>query len=160
MATRSRSPQWSRVRLPMPLSRIGPSPACVRRFRKAGLGCGILNWALRYTESVTEPFVTSEAPLVAEMLPGVSASDAVQHPDTLLYFPICWQVCLFGSRRRFDLGTDKLGSHDMTVARRKYRLFAQDFLISPVKLDDITDFCGTQVPANTVAASATGATCQ
>jgi len=128
--------------------------------QKSGARLWDLNWALRYTESVTEPFVTSEAPLVAEMPTGVSAADALQHPDTLLYFPICWQVCLFGSRRRFDLGTDKLGSHDMAVARKKYRLFAQDFLISPTKLDDITDFCGAQVPENTVAASATGATGQ
>lgn len=100
------------------------------------------NWALRYTESVHEPFVTSEAPFVAEMLPGVSATEALQHPDTLLYFPVCWQVCLFGSLRRFDVGTDKLGSHDMEVSRRKYRLFAKNFLISPTKLDDITNFCG------------------
>lgn len=103
-----------------------------------------LNWALRYTESVSEPFVTSEGPFLAEMMPGVSEADALQHPDTLLYFPVCWQVSLFGSQRRFDLGTDKLGSHDMSVARRKYRLFAQDFLISPIKLDDITDFCATK----------------
>ena len=128
--------------------------------QKSGAWLWDLNWALRYTESVTEPFVTSEAPLVAEMLPGVSAADAVHHPDTLLYFPICWQVCLFGGRRRFDLGTDKLGTHDMTVARRKYRLFAQDFLISPVKLDDLTDFCGTESPENNAAPSATGATGQ
>ena len=48
----------------------------------------------------------------------------------------------------------------MRVARRKYRLFAQDFLISPIKLDDITDFCGTESPENKVAASATGASGQ
>lgn len=123
--------------------------------QKSGAWLRDLNWALRYTESVTEPFVIGEAPFALEMQPGVSAADALQHPDTLLYFPVCWQVCLFGSRQRFDLGTDKLGSHDMTVARRKYRLFAQEFLISPTKLDDITDFCGNQVPENTVAASAT-----
>jgi len=125
--------------------------------QKSGASLWDLNWALRYTESVSEPFVTSEAPFLAEMMPGVSEADALQHPDTLLYFPMCWQVCLFGSRRRFDLGTDKLGSHDMRVGRRKYRLFAQDFLISPIKLDDITDFCGTQFREDHVAASPTGA---
>ena len=66
-----------------------------------------LNWALRYTESVSEPFVTSEGPFLAEMMPGVSEVDGLQHPDTLLYFPVCWQVCLFGSLRHFALGTDK-----------------------------------------------------
>jgi hypothetical protein len=122
--------------------------------QKSGAWLWDLNWALRYTESVTEPFVTSEAPFLAEMLPGVSEADALQHPDTLLYFPVCWQVCLFGSHRRFDLGTDKLGSHDMRVARRKYRLFAQEFLISPTRLDDITDFCRSQLPENSVAGRA------
>jgi hypothetical protein len=112
--------------------------------QKNGASLWDLNWALRYTESVSEPFVTSEAPFLAEILPGVSEADALQHPDTLLYFLVCWQVCLFGSPQRFDLGTDKLGSDDMRVARRKYRLFAQDFLISPIKLDDVTDFCGTE----------------
>lgn len=108
-----------------------------------------LNWALRWTASVAEPFVISEAPFVAERSRGVSVADAPQHPDTLYYFPVCWQVCLFGSRLRFDCGTDKLSSHDMEVSRRKYRSFAQEFLISPVKLDDITDCCWTQPPADT-----------
>lgn len=123
--------------------------------QKSGAWLRDLNWALRYTESVAEPFVISEAPFALEMQPGVSEAGALQHPDTLLYFPVCWQVCLFGSRQRFDLGTDKLGSHDLEVARRKYRLFAQEFLISPTKLDDITDFSGTQVLENAVATSVT-----
>ncbi len=111
--------------------------------QKSGAWLGDLNWALRYTESITEPFVTSEAPIVAEMALGVSAADALEHTGTLLYFPMCWQLCLFGSRQRFDLGTDKLGSHDMKVARKKYRSFAKDFLISPIKLYAITDYCET-----------------
>jgi len=128
--------------------------------QKSGAWLWDLNWALRYTETVIEPFVASEAPLVAEMLPGVSADEALHHPETLLYFPVCWQVCLFGSPQRFDVGTDKLGSDDMKVARQNYRLFAKDFLLSPTKLDDITDFCGTQAPANNVPVSATAATGQ
>jgi hypothetical protein len=111
--------------------------------QKKGVPLWNFNWVLRYTESVNEPFVASEAPFVAEMQPGVLATEALQNPDTRLYFPVCWQVCLFGSPVRFDRGTDKLDSHDMRVFRRKYRLFAQEFLASPAKLDDITDFCGT-----------------
>lgn len=125
--------------------------------QKSGSSLWDLNWVLRYTESVSEPFVISEAPLLAEIPSGLSTADALHHLDTLLCFPVCWQVCLFGSRLRFDLGTDRLGSHDMRVARRKYRLFAQKFLVSPTKLDDITDFSGTQVPENALAASQTGA---
>lgn len=121
--------------------------------QKSGAWLSDLNWALRYTESVTEPFVISEAPFALEMQPGVPAEGALQHPDTLLYFPVCWQVCLFGSLPRFNRGTDKLDSHDMEVARRKYRVFAKEFLISPTKLDDITNFCGTQPPEGSAAAS-------
>ena len=55
---------------------------------------------------------------------------------------------MFGSPVRFDLGTGKLDSHDMTVARRKYRVFAKEFLISPAKLDDITDFPENQNQQN------------
>ena len=115
--------------------------------QKSGAWLRELNWALRYTESVTEPFVITETPFVADGVPpGLSEAEGFRHPNTLFCFPVCWQVCLFGSRQRFDRGTGKLDSHDMRVARRKYRLFAQDFLISPVKLDDITDF--VQTPAS------------
>lgn len=111
--------------------------------QKNGAWLRDLNWALRYTESVNEPFVTCEHAFVYEGSVGVSAADAFHHKDTVFYFPVCWQICLFGSRLRFDRGTDKLDSNDMRVFRRKYRLFAEEYLISPAKLEDITDFCGT-----------------
>jgi hypothetical protein len=97
------------------------------------------NWCLRYCDSVSEPFVTSESSLVAEGPPAPDVAEAVKHPETLLYFPLCWQACLFGSRQRFDVGTAKLGSEDMRTFRRKYRHFAQVFVVSPTKLDDISE---------------------
>ena len=96
------------------------------------------NWCLRLCESVAEPFVTSEAPLVAEG-PTPDVALALQHPETVLYFPLCWQATLVGSRERFDVGTDRFSSGDMRTFRRKYRHFAKDFLLSPAKLDDITE---------------------
>ena len=71
--------------------------------------------------------------------PATEITQALQHPETLLFFPLCWQACLIGSLQRFDLGTAKFGSADMKTFRRKYRHFAQVFLISPTKLDDISD---------------------
>jgi hypothetical protein len=62
----------------------------------------------------------------------------LQDPETLLYFPICWQACLFGSRRPFDKKTDRFNPQDMQTFRKKYRTFANQFLVSPIKLDDIT----------------------
>ena len=122
--------------------------------QKSGVWLSDLNWVLRYTDSVDEPFVISESPFLAEISPGVSEANALKHPETLLYFPVCWQVCLFGSSVRFDRGTDKLETHDMTVARRKYRVFAREFLISPTKLDDITDLPGNDAQLNAAAGSA------
>lgn len=114
----------------------------MEEIEKGGTWLEGFNWALRYTDAVTEPFVTCETPFVSEG-PVSSLADALQHPETLLYFPVCWQVCLFGSRPRFKRGTDKLDSHDLRVMRRKYRLFAEDFLVSPTNLDDITDLTGS-----------------
>jgi Protein of unknown function (DUF4238) len=113
--------------------------------QKDGAWLWNLNWALRYTNSVSEPFVTSEGPF---FVGGVvlSLSDALQHPDTLFYFPVCWQVCLFGSPKRFDLGTNRLDSHDLRAIRTKYRLVAEEYVVSPSKLDDITDLFGTEAP--------------
>jgi len=62
------------------------------------------HWALRYTDSVTDPFIISELPFAAEGPPG-ELRDVLAHPDTLLVFPLCWQACLFGSMRKFDIET-------------------------------------------------------
>jgi Protein of unknown function (DUF4238) len=105
--------------------------------QKGGSWLWDFNWALRFCDSVAEPFITSEAPLVAEG-PATEISQALQHPETLLFFPLCWQACLIGSLQRFDLGTAKFSSEDMRTFRMKYRRFAQVFLISPAKLDDIS----------------------
>lgn len=99
------------------------------------------NWAIRYCESVNAPFVTSEAPFFVETtVPANNIVEALAHPDSLIFFPICWQGCLFGSRKRFDTGTDKFGLEDMRTLRRKYRSHAKVFLLSPTKLDDITEW--------------------
>lgn len=106
--------------------------------QKGGAWMWDFNWALRYCESVAEPFVTTEAPLVIEG-PTADIATAIEHPESLILFPICWQACLFGSRQRFDRGTDKFGIEDMRTTRRKYRHFAKVFLVSPSKLDDICE---------------------
>jgi hypothetical protein len=107
-------------------------------------------WALRYTDSVADPFVANEQPFIAEGPTG-NMVELVKHPDTLLVFPICWQACLFGSLRRFDRGTDLNGPDAMRVVRKKYRSYAGQFLVSPTKLDDITE-SETIVAANAVGA--------
>jgi Protein of unknown function (DUF4238) len=97
------------------------------------------DWALRYTDSVDNPFVMTEAPfLVVGDRPG-EIGEMLDHSETLLFFPICWQACLFGSPRRFDKAIDKFGEQDMQTFRKKYRTYGKLFLLSPTKLDDITE---------------------
>jgi hypothetical protein len=96
-------------------------------------------WALRFTDSIADPFIISELPFVAEgsvVATGVELKEALDHPDTLLMFPLCWQACLFGSRRRFDVETDKFGPEDMRNIRKRYRDRAEKFLLSPIKVDE------------------------
>jgi hypothetical protein len=75
------------------------------------------HWALRYCETVDNPFVISELPFAIE---GKTADlqEALRHPNTLILFPLCWQACLFGSLQRFDTTTDKFNMEDMRSSRR------------------------------------------
>jgi len=92
------------------------------------------NWALRYCDSPRSPFITSEIPFVSQGHRS-SLADALQDPETLLFFPLCWQACLIGSRQVFDLDTDGFSDLDMRTFRRMYRESANLFLLSPSPLD-------------------------
>jgi hypothetical protein len=110
------------------------------------------NWAIRYCDSVAEPFVATDQPLIVQGL-CKSLHEAIKHPESLLIFPICWQACLFGSLPRFDKGTDGLGVQDMRTLRKTYRTLAEVFLLSPTKLDDITELADAQPQMSVASAS-------
>lgn len=92
------------------------------------------HWALRYTESPEDPVITAEQPVVSI---GTSrdAATAITDPETLIYFPICWQAFLFGSVRRFDVETDKFHPETLERVRRAYIENGRNFLVSPQKLN-------------------------
>ncbi len=90
-------------------------------------------WALRYSESSAEPFVISEIPFMAYGH-RVHLADALRDPETLLFFPLCWQACLIGSRQFFEKETDRFGDEDMRRTRRMHRESANLFLLSPKQL--------------------------
>lgn len=110
------------------------------------------HWSLRLCDSVDTPFVMSEAPFLAVGDRPGEIDQMLRDPETLLFFPICWRACLFGSRRRFDKETDNFGPEDMRTFRKKYRHFAKVFLLSPTKLDDITESADSQPQAEVVVA--------
>jgi len=93
-----------------------------------------LDWALRVCGSPDDPFVTSESPLLLSGS-GSNVAECAQHPDSLFFFPLCWQACLIGSRRPFDFTTGVFGHEDMATFRRMYRQSAKLFLVSPQKLN-------------------------
>jgi hypothetical protein len=110
---------------------IAKGPAWLKEF----------NWTLRYCDSPNDPFVATEIPFVLQRpdLQGACASleEAIQHHETLLFFPLCWQACLIGSRQIFHVETDRFAPENMREVRRRYRENAKLFLVSPQKLDDL-----------------------
>ena len=93
------------------------------------------NWALRYCDSISNPFVATEQPLFSEGPPHKNLADAIRDPETLLFFPLCWQACLIGSRQFFDRETDSFGDQDMRRYARVSGERAELFVISPSRLD-------------------------
>jgi Protein of unknown function (DUF4238) len=93
------------------------------------------NWALRYCDSPSRPFVVTEQPLFAEVPPNENLADAMRHPETLLFFPLCWQACLIGSRQFFHKETDWFGEHDMRRFAELSKTRAELFVISPSRLN-------------------------
>jgi hypothetical protein len=92
------------------------------------------NWALRYCDSPSTPFIVSEFPVLLHGRQS-RAEDAFRDPESLLIFPLCWQACLIGSRQYFEIDTDKFGLQDMLRAQKIYRQSAELFILSPTKLD-------------------------
>jgi hypothetical protein len=92
------------------------------------------NWCLRCCESPRMPFIVSEIPFVCHGRTSELA-EALQDQETLLFFPLCWQACLIGSRQFFDKETDHFGGEDMRVTQNMYRQCSSLFVLSPAKLD-------------------------
>lgn len=92
------------------------------------------NWTLRLCQSVADPFVISEMPFMASG-PCPMSEEALRHPETLLFFPLCWQACIIGSRQFFDHETGIFLQEDMRRARKIYRETADLFILSPTQLD-------------------------
>ena len=92
------------------------------------------NWALRYCDSPATPFIISEIPFISRGRHSDLAA-AMQDQDTLLFFPLCWQACLIGSRQLFEIETGRFGEEDMREIRRMYRKTAELFLLAPRQLE-------------------------
>lgn len=92
------------------------------------------NWCLRYCDSSATPFIISEIPFVS-LGRSSDLSEALRDPETLLFFPLCWQACLIGSRQFFEKETDRFEKEDILRTQKMYREGASLFVLSPTKLD-------------------------
>jgi hypothetical protein len=118
---------------------------CTLTEMKAELKKGVddlnnFDWALHYCESPKDSFLTCDTPFVAiGPVAGqeqVAQREALQHPDTKLYFPLCWQACIVGSPCPFDIKTERATTDFLQLVRQEYRKNAKSYLISPVELSD------------------------
>jgi Protein of unknown function (DUF4238) len=100
------------------------------------------DWALRWVDDPNDPCIATEQPFAMEHptnLDGTAptSAEAFLHSDkTWLYFPLCWNAVLFGSRAKItDPATDKFDLRDLHRVRRTYFTKAKDFVVSPLRLD-------------------------
>lgn len=92
------------------------------------------DWCLRYTNEENYSFCTTDQAFFAEgtLKHAPVTIDLVRHPDTLLFFPLSWQACLFGSSLRFDTAYDRADPRDIQTLRAKQKRYANRFVMSPV----------------------------
>ena len=57
--------------------------------------------------------------------------DMLHQSDALVYFPLCWQACLFGSPLRFNEAYGRAINTHMLRAKQKEN--ADRFVVSPVR---------------------------
>jgi hypothetical protein len=94
-----------------------------------------LHWAVRYTDSPNNPYVTSDEPFVVTG-DGPDLNGFLQRQDTLLLFPICWQATLYGSPLPFLKGLDSSLPRDLWKFRTDYRMNSKRFIVSPSAIQD------------------------
>ncbi len=94
------------------------------------------NWALRYSDSPTDPFIVGDGPVVF-CTPRSTIAEGMHDPETLIFFPLCWQASLIGSRQFFEIETGPFEHEDMCKVRRIYMDTNELFLVSPRKLEGL-----------------------
>lgn len=119
--------------LPAPFIRNRTIVEMREEVKKGAAWLNDFNWCVRYCESPSRPFVISEIPFVCYGR-SPDLKEALQDPETLLFFPLCWQACLIGSRQFFDKDIDRFGDEDMHRIQKMYRESASLFVLSPTNL--------------------------
>jgi hypothetical protein len=93
-----------------------------------------LDWCIRTTANVEDPFVTCDGPVIMEGR-ARQAAGALKDRETLVFFPLCWQACLVGSPAKFDIETGALPPDDTKRLRALYFKSAIRFVFSPLRIE-------------------------
>lgn len=94
---------------------------------------GKMDWCLRYTLDENDPFCTTDQALVVMgTIPDQPVDNhLLEHPETIVIFPLCWQACLFGSSRKFDKSCDVADPQQLASLRADQKRLGQRFVIAP-----------------------------
>lgn len=92
-----------------------------------------MHWCLRVTEDRSDPVITGDNPIIVEgQAPTLGA--ALDDPRTLVFFPVCWQACLVGSRGSFKVDTDSFYACYLRRLRSRYLRTDGRFAYSPTRV--------------------------
>ncbi len=100
--------------------------------REIKLGVGWMNdfhWTVRLAPNSSEPVIASEQPLMLrseDQLP-----QAINRLSSYIFFPLCWQACLVGSRVPFRKHTETFASDKLRAYRSMVFDKARNFVLSP-----------------------------
>jgi hypothetical protein len=97
-----------------------------------------LHWALRFTGDPESPVVASDQSIGMD---GVVADQRVALEDagTVLFFPLSWDMCLFGSPAKFDNECEEFLESDLRRLRTFVAKQARLFVASPVRLAQLPE---------------------
>jgi hypothetical protein len=92
-----------------------------------------LDWCLRFTAEVADPVITGDDAIIVD---GKAATleVALLGPQTLFFFPVCWQACLIGSRKEFNERTAAFHPADLKTLRSRYLKSDCRFAYAPTKI--------------------------
>ncbi len=91
------------------------------------------DWCLQYTTDPTDPVIAADNCIVVDgKAPNLDA--ALTDPETLIFFPISWQMCLIGSPLTFDCETAEFHTEDLKRLRAIFKETAALFIVSPTQL--------------------------
>jgi hypothetical protein len=93
-----------------------------------------LHWCLRLAGNPTDPVVTADNPIVVDGS-APTLQEALRQPETLIFFPMCWQACLVGSPGKFEKETDAFDPGDLGRLHALYLKSARRFVFSPARVD-------------------------